>query len=65
MKQISQCMISLCDNMNPSIGYQIHIVDTEGKDILFVSRDPSNGSDLRTYGDAVRVASYYAESGKL
>ena len=67
MRQISECRIGLCDNMNPSIGYQIRIVDSEGKDILFASRDPVDGKDLLTYNDALRVAGYYAEpsSGRV
>lgn len=55
----TEVTISLCDYMNPSIGYQIRIT-RHGNDVLFVSIDPATGENLLTYTDALRVAGYYS-----
>ena len=57
--QIHAVAITLCDVLNPGFGYQIRVTGEGGKQLLFTSRDPQTGKDLRSFDDALRVASYY------
>lgn len=57
---IAEVHITLCDILNPGFGYQLRIVDTTGRSLLFTDRDPATGSNLSTYADALRVATMYA-----
>lgn len=54
-----EAVITLCDPMNPSIGYQIRL-ERRGERLLFTAVDPMTGTDLITFADALRVAGYYA-----
>lgn len=59
MNSVVDVHVSLCDYMNPSIGYQVTITGTHGRVIVRCSRDPQDGSDLLTLKDVIRVVNYY------
>ena len=57
-----EASFSLCDAMNPSIGYQVRVT-CKGVTILHTSQDPVSGQALLTYNDCLRVLCYYAAPG--
>lgn len=59
---IGHVNISLCDPLNPGFGYQVCIESTDGRVLLFTSRDPMTSADLLTLSDVLRVVGMYAES---
>jgi hypothetical protein len=61
MNRIGEARIALIDAANPSIGYQLRVVNTRGETVLFTAADPTTGSDLVTFSDALRVVGAYLE----
>ena len=56
---ISAVHIDLIDNSNPSLGYEIRIVNINGMKLLHTTSDPMTGEMMLSYQDALRVANYY------
>lgn len=58
-----EAAISLCDPMNPELGYQVHITQVAAPgapvDVLFTARNPATGAELRTYDQCLDVLAMY------
>jgi len=54
--------IALCDHLNPSIGYQVRVIDgSNGETVLYTHKNPNTECELVTYEDCLEVAEMYAK----
>jgi len=64
-----EATITLCDHMNPGVGYQIRITRTAAPgapvDVLFTACNPATGADLLTYEQCLDVLAMYRAAPAL